>query len=112
MVTVLDHFTRYAFAFPVRSHNAITVAKHLVERVFLVYGVPNQLLLDRGAEFEGSKMTEVCRLLEIDKIKTTPYKPSTKRCFKTGTPHAEYHVGKDRKRKPTRLIFVYLDTAS
>jgi len=54
MVTVLDHFTKYAFAFPVRSHDAITVAKYLVERVFLVYGVPNQLLSDRGAEFEGS----------------------------------------------------------
>jgi len=63
MVTVLDHFTKYAFAFPVRSHDAITIAKHLVERVFLVYGVANQLFSDRGAEFEGSVMTEVCRLL-------------------------------------------------
>jgi len=77
MVTVLDHFTKYAFAFPVRAHDAVTVAKHLVERVFLVYGVPVQLLSDRGAEFEGSLMTEVCRLLEIDKIRTTSYKPST-----------------------------------
>jgi len=77
MVTVLDHFTKYAFAFPVRSHDAITVARHLVECVFLVYGVPNQLLSDRGGEFEGSVMTEVCRLLEIDKIRTTSYKPST-----------------------------------
>jgi len=50
MITVLDHFTKYAFAFPVRSHDTITVAKYLVERVFLVYGVPTQLLSDRGAE--------------------------------------------------------------
>jgi len=77
MVTVLDHFTKYAFAFPVRAHDAVTVGKHLVERVFLVYEIPLQLLSDRGAEFEGSLMTEVCRLLEIDKIRTTSYKPST-----------------------------------
>jgi len=77
MVTVLDHFTKYGFAFPVRAHDAVTVAKHLVERVLLVYGVPLQLLSDRGAEFEGSLMTEVCRLLEKDKIRTTSYKPST-----------------------------------
>jgi len=32
---------------------------------------------DRGAAFEGSVMTEVCRLLEIEKIRTTSYKPST-----------------------------------
>jgi len=77
MVTILDHFTKYAFAFPVRAHDAITVAKHLVERVFLMYIVPLQLLSDRGAEFEGSLLTEVCRLLEVDKIRTTSYKPST-----------------------------------
>jgi len=77
MVTVLDHFTKFAFAFPVRAHDTVTVGKHLVERVFLVYGVPLRLLSDRGAEFEGSLMTEVCRLLEIDKIRTTSYKPST-----------------------------------
>jgi len=77
MKTVLDHFTKYAFAFPVRSHDAITVAKYLVERVFVVYGVPTQLLSGRGAEFEGSVMTEVCRLMEIDKIRTTAYKTST-----------------------------------
>jgi len=77
MITVLDHFTKYAFAFLVRNHEAVTVAKYLVERVFLVYGVPTQLLSDRGAEFEGSVMSEVCRLMEIDKIRTTSYKPST-----------------------------------
>jgi len=77
MITVLDHFTKYAFTFPVRSHDAITVAKYLVERVFLVYGVPTQLLSDRRAEFEGSVMTEVCRLMEIDKIQTRSYKPLT-----------------------------------
>jgi len=63
MVTMLDHSTKYAFAFPIRAHDAVTVAKHLVERMFLVYGVPLQLLSDTGAEFEGSLMTEVCRLL-------------------------------------------------
>jgi len=29
MVTVLDHFTKYAFAFLDRAHDAVTVAKHL-----------------------------------------------------------------------------------
>jgi len=41
-----------------------------------MYGVPNQLLSDHGAELEGLVMTEVCRLLEIDRIKKTSYKPS------------------------------------
>jgi len=77
MITVLDHFTKYVFAFPVRKNDAITVAKYLVEQVFLVYGVQTKLLSNRGAEFEGSVMTEVCRQMEIDRIRTTSYKPST-----------------------------------
>jgi len=77
MLTVLDHFTKFAFAFPIRSHDAQTVAKYLVEKVFLTYGMPLQLLSDRGAEFEGSLMKDMCELLEIDKIRTTAYKPST-----------------------------------
>jgi len=77
-----DHFTKYAFAFPVRAHDAATIAKHLVERVFLVYGVPLQLLSDRGAEFEGSLMTEVCRLMVKDKVRTTSYDPSTNGALK------------------------------
>jgi len=39
MVTMLDHFTKYAFAFPIRPLDAVTVAKHFVKRVFLVYCV-------------------------------------------------------------------------
>jgi len=54
IIMVMDHFTKFGFAFLVRNHEAPTVAKYLVERVFLIYGVPLQLLSDRGAEFEGN----------------------------------------------------------
>jgi len=77
IITVLDHFTKFGFAFPVRNHEAPTVAKYLVERVFLTYGVPLQLLSDRGAEFEGNIFWEMCEMLGVDKLRTTSYKPST-----------------------------------
>jgi len=77
IITVMDHFTKFGFAFPVRNHEALTVAKYLVERVFLTYGVPLQLLSDRGAEFEGNIFREMCEMLGVDKIRTTSYKPST-----------------------------------
>jgi len=44
IITVIDHFTKYGFAFPVRNHEAPTVAKYLAENVFLTYGVPLQLM--------------------------------------------------------------------
>jgi len=36
--SMLDHFTKYAFAFPVRAHDAVTLAKHLVKRIPSVWG--------------------------------------------------------------------------
>jgi len=43
IITVMDHFNKFRFAFPVRNHKAPMVAKYLVESVFLTYGVPLQL---------------------------------------------------------------------
>jgi len=36
-----------------RNHEAITIARFLVDKIFTIFGVPRQLLSDRGAEFEG-----------------------------------------------------------
>ena len=64
-------------AIPCRNHEARIVAKLLVDHVFSVFGVPLQLLSDKGAEFESLLMRELCCRLGIDKIRTTSYKPST-----------------------------------
>ena len=77
IVTMLDLFSKWAFAFPVRNHEASTVAHLLVDRVFSVFGIPQQLLSDRGPEFEGSLIRELCAAMDIDKLRTTAYKPST-----------------------------------
>jgi len=53
IITSIDHFTKYAFAMPARNHEAITVARFLVDKIFTKFGTPRQLLSDRGTEFEG-----------------------------------------------------------
>ena len=52
------------------------MAKVLTEQVFSRFGVPVSLLSDQGKEVDGSIMKVVCRMLGIDKLWTTPYKPS------------------------------------
>ena len=39
--------------------------------------MPIAILTDRGKEVDGQLMAEICRLLDIDKQKTTAYKAST-----------------------------------
>jgi transposase InsO family protein len=77
MLTVMDHFSKWAEAIPIRNHTAETVARVLYEHVFSRFGAPKRILSDQGAEFEGILFTELCRLLRINKARCTLYKPST-----------------------------------
>ena len=45
--------------------------------IILRFGCPKQILTDRGPEFESELFRQLCALLEVDKIRTTGYKPST-----------------------------------
>jgi transposase InsO family protein len=77
ILTAADPFTKWTEAFPLRNKEAETVAKVLVDQVFARFGTPIALLSDRGKEVDSSIMRAVCRLLDIDKMRTTAYKPST-----------------------------------
>jgi len=77
ILTCIDSFTKWAEAFPLRSKEAEPIAKILVERVFSRFGIPLSILSDQGKEVDGRIMHEVCRLFGIEKLRTTPYKPST-----------------------------------
>lgn len=77
ILTVIDHFSRFAEAFPVRNQEALTVARVLVDQWIARFGCPLQILSDQGPCFEAALFQDLCRLLQIDKIRTSPYKPST-----------------------------------
>jgi len=77
MVTVIDDFSKWAEVFAVRNHTAPTVAKVLVDQVFSRWGTPCRLLVENGPEFRSELFSEVCKLLEVDKLHTTPYLPQT-----------------------------------
>src|SRR5208282_5305082 len=59
------------------NHTAPTVARALLIHVLSRFGAPRQLLSDRGPEFESALFEQLMRWLDIDKLRTTPYKPST-----------------------------------
>jgi len=42
--------------------------------------MPKRILSDQGAEFESDLFKELCSRMEIDKIRSFPYKPTTNRC--------------------------------
>src|SRR6218665_140743 len=77
IVTIIDHFSRYAEAVPVRNQEASTVARVLLDTWIFRYGCPLQILTDQGACFEAALFKDLCRLLGVSRIRTSGYKPST-----------------------------------
>jgi len=77
ILTLVDHFSKWAEAIPLRNHTAPAVARALMTHVFSRFGAPRQLLTDRGAEFESELFSQLMSWMEIDKLRTTVFKPST-----------------------------------
>ena len=77
MLTVVDHFSKWADTFPIRNQEAKTVAQVLMDKVFCYLGMPLQILSDQGTNFQSELFKELCLAMNIEKIRTSAYKPST-----------------------------------
>ena len=75
ILIVTDHFTRYVHAYVTPNQKAKTVAKTLWDRFFVHYGFPEKNLSDQGQNFESKLLEELCLLVQVKKMRTTPYRP-------------------------------------
>ena len=72
-----DHFTKHVLAYVTPDQTAKTVAKFLYQGYILIFRAPARLLSDRGANFMSSVIDEMCKILSVTKLWTTPYHPHT-----------------------------------
>ena len=72
ILVLMDYATRYPEAEALKSIETEVVAESLVN-MFSYLGIPQELLTDQGSQFLSGTMKEVCRLLSIRKLNTTPY---------------------------------------
>ena len=77
VLVVEDHFTRYTQAYVTNNHTTCTTAHILYNEFFSVFGFPRQLMSDQVSEFTRQVISELCDLLGITKIRTSPYHPQT-----------------------------------
>ena len=77
ILTIVDHFTKFAEAYPLMDQTAITVADSFAVNWISHYGVPDQIHCDQGRQFESNLLKSLCDLLKISKSKTTPYRPQS-----------------------------------
>ena len=59
------------------NQTAPVVAKTLWEQFLTHYGWPSKILTDRGKSFENNLFRELCALAQVQKLRTTPYRPQS-----------------------------------
>jgi len=77
ILTCVDYFSKWAEVFALPNREAKTIARVLVEQVFSRLGTPISLFTDNAGELGRYLIKEICQLLEIDKQRTSFYRPET-----------------------------------
>ena len=77
ILVISDYFTKWTESYPMPNQEAETVANVVVREFISRFGVPRQLHTDQGRNFESKLFQEMCRIMEIDKTRTTPLRPQS-----------------------------------
>ena len=72
-----DRFMKHVLAYVTPNQTAKAVTKFLYQGYISIFGTPARLLSDRGASFMSSAIDEMCKILGVKKLQTTPYHPQT-----------------------------------
>ncbi|MCG8033694.1 MAG: DDE-type integrase/transposase/recombinase, partial [Candidatus Thiodiazotropha taylori] len=112
IVVVADYFTKWTEALPMPNMEACTVAKLLVEEILCRFGLPQTIHSDQGRQFESHLFQEMCKLLGIEKTRTTPYHPQSdgmvERFNRTLATMLSAYVSKNQKDWDEHLPYVMM----
>jgi hypothetical protein len=77
VLSIIDQFTKWIEICPLPNQSAELTAEMLIDVWIARFGIPLIIHTDQGKNFDGHLFRELCFHLEIDKTRTTPYRPSS-----------------------------------
>lgn len=117
ILTIQCDLTKFSLGKALPNHTANTVAEAFVTSFVCIHGIPDTILTDQGTDFLSKTFTEVCKLLKINKIKTSGYHPqsngSLERSHRTLAEYLRHYVDKGLNNWDQLLpyaFFVYNST--
>ena len=75
ILMLVCQFTKWLEAYPLPEQTAEQTARVVVDHFISRFGVPEQIHTDQGRNFTSKLFEGICKLLEITKTRTTPYRP-------------------------------------
>ena len=75
ILVVSDYFTKWTESIPMTDMKAKTVVQLMVTEVIARFGVLRIIHSDQGRQFESELFHEMCKILQIEKTRTTLYHP-------------------------------------
>ena len=77
VLMIVDQFTKWVECIPLPTQSAEVTARAAVDQFFSRFGMPFQIFSDQGRNFESNLFSELCKVLQIHKARTTSYRPSS-----------------------------------
>ena len=75
LLTGICCFTKYLIVVPLKDKSALAVANALLKHVYLIYGAVELQVHDNGPEFVNSILAHLSRMMGIQDLRSTPYRP-------------------------------------
>lgn len=87
ILTIQDNFSKHLWGIPLKTKNAEEIAEKFAQEFILKFGIPDRILSDQGASFDSKLFKNLCKIFNIQKIRTSSHHPqsngSLERCHRS-----------------------------